>query len=184
MKKLLISLLAIVILFAPSSRADEGMWLPLFIKRLNEADMQKKGCKLTAEEIYSVNHSSLKDAIVALGGGFCTAEVVSGDGLLLTNHHCGFDALQSHSSVEHDYLTDGFWAYSHDQELSNEGLTATFLIRMEDVTDSILKNVSDTMSEMQRTAAITKAIGEITDAIKKDSSGYDAVVKSFFSGNA
>src|SRR5262245_24186198 len=120
MRKIFLTLYAFAFLFQPSSRADEGMWLPLFIKRLNEADMQKKGCKLTAEEIYSVNHSSLKDAIVALGGGFCTAEVVSGDGLLLTNHHCGFDAIQTHSSVEHDYLTDGFWAYSRDQELSNE----------------------------------------------------------------
>src|SRR5258706_13871056 len=183
MKKIFLSLLTIAFLFQ-SSRADEGMWLPLLLKRLNEADMQKKGCRLTAEEIYSVNHSSIKDAIVALGGGFCTAEMVSADGLLLTNHHCGFDAVQSHSSVEHDYLTNGFWAYSHDQELSNEELTATFLIRMEDVTDSILKNVSDTMTEAQRTAAITKAIAAITDAVKRDSSGYEASVRSFFSGNA
>jgi hypothetical protein len=184
MKKIFLSLLVIVFLFQPSSRADEGMWLPLLLKRLNESDMQKIGCKLTAEEIYSVNHSSVKDAIVALGGGFCTAEMVSADGLLLTNHHCGFDAVQSHSSVEHDYLTNGFWSYSRDQELSNEGLTATFLIRMEDVTDSILKNVSDTMSDSQRAAAITKAIAAITDAMKKDSSGYEASVRSFFSGNA
>lgn len=185
MKKIYLSLIASVFLLLPSSRADEGMWLPLLIKRLNEADMQKKGCKLTAEEIYSVNHSSLKDAIVALGGGFCTAEVVSAEGLLLTNHHCGFDAIQNHSSVEHDYITDGFWATSRDKELSNEDLTATFLVRMEDVTDSVLKNVSDTMSESQRTAAITKAISEITEAFKKaDTNGYDASVRSFFSGNA
>lgn len=184
MKKILISLLTILFLFQSSSRADEGMWLPLLIKRLNEADMQKKGCKLTADEIYSVNHSSLKDAIVALGGGFCTAEVVSGDGLLLTNHHCGFESVQSHSTVEHDYLTNGFWAYTHDQELTNEGLTATFLIRMEDVTESIMKNVNDSMTDAQRAAAITKAIAEITDAQKKDTSGYEAVVRSFFSGNA
>src|ERR1041385_4395161 len=184
MKKFFIILFAIAFLLPPSSHADEGMWLPLLLKRLNEADMQNKGCKLTAEEIYSVNHSSLKDAIVALGGGFCTAEVVSGDGLLLTNHHCGFDAVQSHSSVEHDYLTDGFWAYSRDKELSNEGLTAVFLIRMEDVTDAILKNVNDTMTEAQRTAAITKAVSDVTDAAKKDTGGYDATVKSFFSGNA
>ena len=183
MKKIFLLLFAIVFLFQPSSRADEGMWLPLLLKRLNEADMQKKGCKLTAEEIYSVNHSSIKDAIVSLGG-FCTAEVVSPDGLLLTNHHCGFDAVQSHSSVERDYITDGFWAYSRDKELSNQGLTATFLIRIEDVTDSILKNVSDTMTEAQRTAAITKAIAEMTDAMKKDTNGYGASVRSFFSGNA
>jgi hypothetical protein len=86
----------------------------------------EKGCKLTAEEIYNVNNSSLKDAIVSFGG-FCTAEAVSADGLLLTNHHCGFGSIQNHSSVDHDYLTNGFWAYSRDQELPNEGLTATFL---------------------------------------------------------
>ena len=100
-----------VSLFLPAlTRADEGMWLMMFIKRLNEADMQKEGCKLTAEEIYNVNNSSLKDAIVVLGGGFCTAEVVSKDGLLLTNHHCGLDAVQDLSTVENDYITNGFWA--------------------------------------------------------------------------
>ncbi|HLG35927.1 MAG TPA: S46 family peptidase, partial [Bacteroidia bacterium] len=121
LKKLFLSLFASAILFQPSSRADEGMWIPLLLKR-NEADMQKKGCRLTAEEIYNVNHSSLKDAIVSFGG-FCTAEAVSADGLLLTNHHCGFDAVQTHSSVDHDYLTNGFWAYSRDKELPSEGLT-------------------------------------------------------------
>ncbi|MBK5284636.1 MAG: S46 family peptidase [Bacteroidia bacterium] len=182
MKKFFLALLASAILFSSSARADEGMWLPLLLKRLNEADMQKKGCKLTADEIYSVNHSSLKDAIVSLGG-FCTAEAVSADGLLLTNHHCGFGAIQDHSSVDHDYITNGFWAYSRDQELSNEGLTAAFLIRIEDVTDSILKSVNDTMTETQRTAAITKASNEITTAAKKDNH-YEATVKSFFNGNA
>ena len=182
MKKFLLSFFVISFLLQTSSRADEGMWLPMFLKR-SEADMQKKGCRLTAEEIYSVNHSSLKDAIVSLGG-FCTAEVVSADGLLLTNHHCGFDAVQSHSTLENDYLTNGFWAFSRDKELPNEGLFVTFLVRMDDVTDSVLKNVSDTMSESQRAAAIAKAIAGITDAIKKDGSGYDGSVKAFFSGNA
>ena len=181
MKKFFLPLLASVILFQPTTRADEGMWIPLLLKR-NEADMQKKGCRLTAEEIYNVNNSSLKDAIVSFGG-FCTAEAVSADGLLLTNHHCGFDAVQTHSSVDHDYLTNGFWAYSRDQELPNEGLTATFLIRMEDVTDAIMKALSDTMTETQRSAAITKAMKEITDAAKKDNH-YEAFVRGFFSGNA
>ena len=182
MKKVLLLFLIISFLFQPSSRADEGMWLPLLLKR-NEADMQKKGCKLTAEEIYSVNNSSIKDAIVSFGG-FCTAEVVSPDGLLLTNHHCGFDAVQNHSSVEHDYITDGFWAYSRDKELANEGLFVTFLIRMEDVTDSVLKDVTDAMSEQERSATIAKAIAGITDGVKKDGSGYDGSVRAFFSGNA
>jgi hypothetical protein len=181
MKKIFLVLLSSAILFQPIARADEGMWIPLLLKR-NEADMQKKGCKLTAEEIYSVNHSSLKDAIVSFGG-FCTAEAVSADGLLLTNHHCGFDAVQSHSSVDHDYLTNGFWALSRDQELPNEGLTATFLIRMEDVTDSVLKVVNDTMTEKQRTDAITKVMKAIADSAKKDNH-YEAFVRSFFSGNA
>jgi len=182
MKKFFFALITFAILFQPSTRADEGMWIPLLLKRLNEADMQKKGCKLTADEIYSVNHSSLKDAIVSLGG-FCTAEAVSADGLLLTNHHCGFGPIQEHSTVDHDYITDGFWAFARDQELPNEGLTAAFLVRIEDVTDSVLKSVNDTMTEAQRTAAITKAMNEITAAAKKDNH-YDATVKSFFSGNA
>ncbi|MBK8443673.1 MAG: S46 family peptidase [Sphingobacteriales bacterium] len=97
---------------------DEGMWLPMFVERLNYTDMQKLGLQLTAEEIYSINHSSLKDAIVMLGGGFCSSELVSPEGLLLTNHHCAYDLIQSHSSVEHDYLTDGFWAMKKTEELS------------------------------------------------------------------
>lgn len=181
MKKIFLALLTSAILFQPSARADEGMWIPLLLKR-NEADMQKKGCKLTAEEIYNVNNSSLKDAIVSFGG-FCTAEAVSADGLLLTNHHCGFGAIQEHSSVDHDYLTNGFWAYSRDQELPNEGLTATFLVRIEDVTDSILKSVSDTMTETQRSTAITKAMKAFADSAKKDNH-YEAFVRGFFSGNA
>lgn len=120
--------------------ANEGMWLPLLIKRLNEADMQKMGLKLTAEEIYSVNQSSLKDAIVSLGG-FCTVEVISKEGLLLTNHHCAYDAIQSHSAVESDYLSKGFWAMDKGQELPNKGLYARFLVRMEDVIPRMLNEL-------------------------------------------
>ena len=109
MKKFFNVLIVFTLLFSPFSRADEGMWLPLFIERLNYVDMQKMGLQLTAEEIYSINHSSLKDAIVQFGGG-CTAEVISDQGLLLTNHHCGYGRIQAHSSVEHDYLSNGFWA--------------------------------------------------------------------------
>ena len=123
--------------------ADEGMWLPSLIYKLNIADMQEKGLELSAEEIYSINHSSLKDAIVALDRGSCTAEVISKDGLLLTNHHCAFGEIQMHSSVEHDYLKDGFWAMSRDEELPNPGKTVTFLVSVEDVTSRVLAEVTD-----------------------------------------
>ena len=111
-KRIKILVLAVVLCFPIVSSADEGMWLMMLVKRLNEADMQKEGCKLSAEEIYSVNNSSLKDAIVVLGGGFCTSEFVSNDGLMLTNHHCGLEAVQSHSSVEHDYITERTCSYT------------------------------------------------------------------------
>ena len=107
-------------------RADEGMWLPLLLKRLNYEDMKKKGCKLTADEIYNINNSSLKDAIVMLSGGSCTAEAISSEGLLLTNHHCGYEAIQTNSTVEHDYLTNGFYAKSKSEELPSGGITASF----------------------------------------------------------
>ena len=172
-----------VSLFIPAlTHADEGMWLMMFIKRLNEADMQKEGCKLTAEEIYNVNNSSLKDAIVVLGGGFCTSEFVSNDGLMLTNHHCGLDAVQSHSSVEHDYITDGFWAKSHADELTNEGLTASILVRMEDVGSTLKPLLNDTMSEETRSAVITKAYAKLKDD-NSEKGRYQVQVKSFFNGN-
>jgi hypothetical protein len=157
------------------------MWLPLLIKRLNEVDMQKAGLKLTAEEIYSVNNSSLKDAIVSFGG-FCTAEMISNEGLMLTNHHCGFDAVQSHSSVQHDYITDGFWAMTRDQELTNPGLTASFLVRMEDVTQTVKAQLPDTLSESAR----TEAFGKIAKKLQEENSEkgrYKVEVKSFLQGN-
>jgi hypothetical protein len=182
-------LISILILFsALSLRADEGMWLPMLVDRLNYVDMQKMGLHLTAEEIYSINHSSMKDAIVGLGNGsqpggfFCTAEVVSDQGLLFTNHHCGFDAIQKHSEIEHDYLTDGFWAMSKEEELPNEDLSATFFIRMEDVTDSIIPFLSDTMSSSARSAKVR----EITTRLKKNADPdkkYYVNVTSFFNGN-
>ncbi|WP_430300591.1 S46 family peptidase [Rapidithrix thailandica] len=169
-------------LLLASTPPDEGMWLPMFIERLNYKDMKKQGLKLSPEEIYSVNNSSLKDAIVMLGGGFCTAEVVSNQGLLLTNHHCAYDAIQDHSSVEHDYLKNGFWAMNKDQELPNEGLTASFLVRMEDVSQKVLAKVSDDMSEEERKAKVE----EISKQIEKEaqeSERYEASVKGFFDGN-
>ncbi|MCR5191888.1 MAG: S46 family peptidase [Bacteroidales bacterium] len=168
-------------------KADEGMWLLSLIGK-NYADMQKAGFKLTAEDIYSVNQSCLKDAIVGLGNEgspfwhFCTGEIISDQGLISTNHHCGYGNLQQHSTVEHDYLRDGFWAYSKEEELPNPGLTASILHRMEDVTDEVLSALSDDMSESER----ARAVKEVCDRIaKKASEGtiYDAMVKPMFNDN-
>ena len=115
----------------------------MFVKRLNYTDMKANGLQLSPEELYSINNSSLKDAIVMLDGGSCTAEIISPKGLMLTNHHCGYGEIQSHSSVEHDYLTDGFWAMSHKEELPNEGKTASFLVRMKDVTEQIVSELNE-----------------------------------------
>ena len=161
--------------------ADEGMWLPMHIKRLNHVDMQKMGLKLTAEEIYSINNSSLKDAVVSFGG-FCTGEIISNEGLILTNHHCGFDAVQQHSSVKNDYLTDGFWAMKKEDELATPSLFVKFLVRMEDVTEKVLSRVNENMTELQRGDTIKKVYEEIK---KQTTEGthYTADVKGFFDGN-
>lgn len=182
MIKKTISLL-IVIFFAihPILKADEGMWLPFMIERLNYVDMQKEGLQLTPEEIYAVNHSSLKDAVIIFGRG-CTGEIVSDKGLILTNHHCGYSYIQKHSSVEADYLTDGFWARSFDEELPNPGLTAKFLIRIEDVSERVNSQLSDTLNSMQRSQKIREISTEIEQEATKDTY-YDASVKSFFKGN-
>ncbi|HRE98162.1 MAG TPA: S46 family peptidase, partial [Flavobacteriales bacterium] len=126
-----------LLLVSLTLRADEGMWLLMHLKKMNMEDMQKKGLRLTAEEIYDINKPGLKDAVVSLGG-FCTAEVISKEGLLLTNHHCAFDAIQTFSTVENDYLTNGFWAMDRKQELNVPGLFVNFLVRMEDVTEKVL----------------------------------------------
>jgi len=176
----LLSLLGIQRLFA-TNPPDEGMWLPMLVERLNYVDMQKAGLKLTAEELYSINHASLKDAIVQFGGG-CTGEIVSNQGLLFTNHHCGFEAIQQHSTVEHDYLTNGFWAYSKGEELPNPELTVTFMVRMEDVTAKVMAEVKSEMSESDRSAKIKSVTGKL----KKEASEkgkYTVEIKSFFAGS-
>ena len=180
MKRLLIIALLILGMF-PVLRADEGMWLPLFVSRLNYVDMQKMGLHLTAEEIYSINHSSMKDAIIQFGNG-CTAEVVSAEGLVLTNHHCGYGSIQSHSSVEHDYLTDGFWAMNKNEELSNPGLTAKFLVRIEDVSARVLHEITSSMTEKERSDKVHEIAKKIQDEAIKGTH-YEANVKSFFNGN-
>jgi hypothetical protein len=172
---------AILFLSSLPGRADEGMWLPLLLEQLNQADMQMKGFKLTAADVYSINHTSMKDAVVQFGGG-CTAEVISGKGLLLTNHHCGFGQIQAHSSVNNDYLTNGFWDMKESEELPNPGLTVTFIIRMEDVTDIVLKNVSPAMNEGSRDSVIRKngtAIGR--EAVK--GTHNEAFIRAFYNGN-
>lgn len=183
MKQLITRLLLTLFLATPFlSHADEGMWLPMFVSRLNYTDMQKMGLKLTPEEIYSINNSSLKDAIVMLSGGSCTSELISSEGLLLTNHHCAYGAIQGNSSPEHDYLTDGFWAMSKDQELQAEGMTASLLVRMEDVTEKVLNELTEDMSESER----DKVIAQVSDSLvneAEEGTEYNATVKSFFEGN-
>ncbi len=156
-------------------RAHEGMWIPSLLAALNEPEMKTMGLNLTAEDIYSVNKSSLKDAIVLFGGG-CTAEVISKQGLILTNHHCGYSQIQSHSSLENDYLKNGFWAYSNAEELKNKGLTCTFIHSIEDVTEKVLAGTDGNEAKMAKNIESL-----IEDATQKDN--YDAVIKPFFYGN-
>jgi len=176
------SILAIVAFLIMPVKADEGMWLPYLLQQMNEKDMQAKGMKITAEDIYSINQGSLKDAIVLFGGG-CTGEIVSDQGLLLTNHHCGYGSIQSHSSLENDYLTNGFWAMKMEEELPTPGLSVTILKYMKDVSDEVLRFVSsDHMTEVQREQTIQKRIQNI---IKEATAGthYSAVVKPIYGGN-
>jgi hypothetical protein len=180
MKKLSIVLL----IFLASLRlsvAGEGMWLPILLEQLNEPEMKSMGMRISAEDIYSINKSSLKDAIFLFGRG-CTAEIISGEGLILTNHHCGYGQIQSHSSLEHDYLTDGFWAMNRSEELPNPGLSVTLLIRMEDVTVRALEGVENAMTEAQREALIKKNIASI-EKTAIDGNRYNARVRPFYYGN-
>ena len=180
MKRLTAVLLFAALTLNIAAVAHEGMWLPMLLNR-NYSDMKKAGLKLKAEDIYSINKSSIKDAIVSLGG-FCTAEIISAEGLMLTNHHCGFDAIRSHSTVEHDYLTDGFWAMTREAELPNPGLTASILVRMEDVTAKIYAGLNGDMSESER----QEKAQELGAALAKEATAgtvNNAYVREFFGGN-
>ncbi len=181
MRKLIIFLLSNLIL-VNISIADEGMWLPSLIHKLNINDMQSKGLNLNANDIYSINNSSLKDAVVALDRGSCTAELISSNGLLLTNHHCGYDEIQNHSSVENNYLEEGFWAMSYKEELPNPGKSVTFLISIEDVTDKVLAQVRNDMDEEERSKIISSVTSELEKEAKKDTH-YETFVRSFFNAN-
>ncbi|MGM0407570.1 MAG: S46 family peptidase [Bacteroidota bacterium] len=181
MKKFGIVLIAFLISFSSLLRADEGMWLLPLIQQLNIEKMQEMGCELSAEEIYSINQSSLKDAIAIFGRG-CTSEVISEEGLLLTNHHCGYGAIQGHSTTENDYLKDGFWAMSKDEEIPTPGLTATFLVRIEDVTAEVYTELNDEMTETERQEAVRSQGQKIASKATEDTH-YSARVQSFFGGN-
>ena len=180
MKRIFLILLVLAGIASPL-RADEGMWIPALISQ-RIADMQAKGFKLSAEDIYSVNQASLKDAVVIFGGG-CTAEIVSGEGLLFTNHHCGYSQIQQHSSVEHDYLKDGFWAMNRSEELPNRGLSVSFLERMEDVTTAVLKGYKASMTEEERADLIRKNSDELVKKATADGKGLRANVEALYYGN-
>ena len=181
MRKIVITLVSAVLLMPYTMKADEGMWFLMFIERLNHRDMQKMGLQLTAEEIYSINHHSLKDAIVQFNGG-CTAELISKDGLVLTNHHCGYDAIAELSSAEKNYLKDGYWAADKKGELKPSSLFVRFFVRMDDCSKRILGVVNDKMTEAERDKAIAAEIAKIE---KENNEGgkYVVSVRSFFQGN-
>ena len=180
MRKLLSLVVAVCITF--SAMADEGMWLLPYIKKMNEKDMKAHGCKLKAEDIYSAEKSSLKDAIVIFGGG-CTGEIVSPNGLLFTNHHCGYDAIQKLSSVEHDYLKDGFWAMNNSEELPAEGLSVKFVRQIFDVTADILGNIPSTASQDEFEASVNANKKALIAEFGAKYPGMEIVIPSFFGDN-
>lgn len=177
------ALLTLIVLSASlrPAAAHEGMWIPSTLQKLVIGDMQAAGLELSAEDIYSINQSSLKDAIVHFGGG-CTAEVISRKGLILTNHHCGYSQIQSHSSVENDYLKYGFWAEEMTEEFPNEGLTATFVVRIEDVTEA-LKEAAGDLEGAERQAALRARASALIEEATRDN-GYEAEINPFFYGNS
>lgn len=181
MKHINYFLVAVTIFISLFSKADEGMWFLMNIERLNHRDMEKMGLQLTSEEIYSINNSSLKDAIVQFDGG-CTAELISKEGLVLTNHHCGYNAIAELSTPKNDYLTDGFWAKTKADELKPAKLSVRFFVRMDDVTKRILSKLNDKMSEEERNKAI-KAETALIDKENNEGGKYIVSVRSFFQGN-
>ncbi|BAO77035.1 S46 family peptidase [Winogradskyella sp. PG-2] len=181
MKKLNRILIALFIVLPTSIFANEGMWFLMHLERLNHRDMQKMGLQLTAKEIYSINNQSLKDAIVQFNGG-CTASIISSNGLVLTNHHCGYNAIAELSTAEQNHLKNGFWAKSLDQELKPQSLYVRFFVRMDDVSERILSLVTNTMSEKEREAIINKEIAKIQEE-NSDGGKYTVSVRPFYQGN-
>ncbi|HLN19637.1 MAG TPA: S46 family peptidase [Bacteroidales bacterium] len=180
-RRLLYAWVLMFVVFPVTLRADEGMWIPLLIEKYNIRLMQEKGFKLSAEDIYSVNKACMKDAVLKFGSG-CTGEIISGDGLLITNHHCGRSMVQSHSSLENDYLSKGFWAMSKKEELANPGLSVTILKRMEDVTDRVLSGTSDRMETSERDRIIATNIARLVSEATSGNS-YKASIRPFYMGN-
>lgn len=180
-KSLLCTAVAALMLTGFRAYADEGMWLPALISQRID-DMQAKGFKLDAEDIYSVNQACLKDAVVLFGSG-CTGELISGEGLLITNHHCGYGQIQKHSSIEHDYLKDGFWAMDRSKELPNPGLSVRFLVRMEDVTAKILQGYKPQMTESQRDSVVSANSAALRESAESEGVGMKASVEALFFGN-
>ncbi len=181
MKYLKLTMVAFFVLIVSLVRADEGMWLPLLLEKMNEKQMKSLGMKISARDIYTINSGSLKDAIVSFGG-FCTGEVISSKGLVLTNHHCGFDAIQNHSTLDHNYIRDGFWAKNYGEEIPNVKLFVTFIVRIEDVTKDILKDVTATMTESERQSVIDKNMAAVAKSVKKEAY-QDGFIRAFFEGN-
>lgn len=181
MKTIKLFPLFLFLLITKLSFADEGMWLPQLLEQLNEKQMKSLGMKINASDIYNINKGSLKDAIVSFGG-FCTGEVISDQGLVLTNHHCGFDAIQNHSTIEHNYIKDGFWAKNNGEELPNQGLFVTFIVRIDDVTPQVLNGVTKNLSESERQSTVDKNIAELRKNFKRESY-HDVLVRPFYDGN-
>lgn len=172
----------LLLLFVIQTQAQQGgMWIPSLLKGMNESEMKSLGMKISEEDIYSANKSSLKDAVPQFDGG-CTAEVISDKGLILTNHHCGFDNIQSHSTVEHDYLTDGFWAYKMEEELPNKDLYVTFIIRIEDVTSKVLEGTTTLTSEAEKQKKIQENISILNKTLPKET-WQENSIRTFFDGN-
>lgn len=180
MKRIKIFVLLGVLSMSILAKADEGMWLPFMLGR-NYEDMKKHGLKLTSEQLYSINKSSLKDAVISFGG-FCTGEIISKKGMVLTNHHCGYDAIADASTPEKNYLDNGFWAKNLSEEIPVPGLTATFIIRMEDVTKTISKELTESMTLEQRAAKIAE-LSKILEKQAVEGTHYEAFVRDFFDGN-
>lgn len=180
MKKLFLLFAAACVAF--SAAADEGMWMLPYLQKMNAKDMKARGCKLSAEEIYSMNNSSLKDAIVIFGGG-CTGEIVSPDGLLFTNHHCGYGSIQALSSVEHDYLKNGFWAMSRAEEIPAPGLKVRFIRKIVDVTSDVLGAVPDIAGGEERSRLVVEHAEAVKSRFEAENPGMEISVKPFFGGN-
>ena len=180
MKKLFLLIAAACV--SLTAVADEGMWMLPYLQKMNIRDMKARGCKLSAEDIYSINKSSLKDAVVIFGGG-CTGEIVSPDGLLFTNHHCGYGSIQSLSSVEHDYLKNGFWAMSRQEEIPAPGLKVRFIRSISDVTADILGNVPSTAGQQEYERITSENIASLTASLQEANPGMVVEVKPFFEGN-